>query len=341
MNRKTTTARQGSGVQPGAGDGVRILEWKQLTGPQIDALDRDNTVLLVSCSPLEVHGPHLPTMTDNAEAEGLGFGMVAKLAVKHPEITWVQLPPIFVAADVLPMVGSVMFRASTIIAVLSDMGRSLCKQGFKNIWVTNFHGGPRHFVAIEVACDRVNRRHGGRMLSVFSLLLKRLTGGGSDLTQILGHHEGIEAADLVGDSHGGAVETSLMLHLHGEHVDKGFSELPRRTVDTLLEERGEPPLGHDQGRPSLKSLLRGFKVKIRYFETSSYSGAPGRGSAQLGERFLDTLAELSADALSEVWRGELGPDQWHSPLWKVRWAFTSQWLGRLFELAVGHRSPVW
>ena len=40
--------------------------------------------------------------------------------------------------------------------------------------VSNFHGSPRHFVAIEAACEKVNRAiPGTRMVSIFSVLVER------------------------------------------------------------------------------------------------------------------------------------------------------------------------
>ncbi|MCB9728680.1 MAG: creatininase family protein [Deltaproteobacteria bacterium] len=323
-------------MTPGA---ANVRDWQYMTGREIDAVDRSTAVVIVACSPLEVHGPHLPVITDNLEAQGIADRAIELMAERHPEAVFLRLPPIYVAADVLPHVGSVMFRSSTITRVLEDLGRSLAVQGFKNIWVSSFHGGPRHFVPIEVACDRVNRRYGARMVSLFSLLINRLTGGSSDLSTILGHLDGVSKEDLVGDTHGGAVETSLMLHLLGQHVAGGYQDLPQRTVDGRLRERGEPALVKGS-RPTLPELMRGFKVKLRYFEEETYSGHPAVASAELGEAFLDTLAGHAVDALSELWTGQLSLERCHSPLWKIRHIFTNPAVSWLFERAVGHRSRV-
>jgi len=55
------------------------------------------------------------------------------------------------------------------------------------------------------------------------------------------------------------------------------------------------------GRPSLPELMRGFREKLRYFDTETYSGAPAAANAELGRRFLDVLAGYTADALEELW----------------------------------------
>lgn len=317
----------------------RVRQWAHLTGREIDAVDRDRAVVTVAVSPLEVHGPHLPTVTDNLEARGLSARAISKLQVRHPELECLELPPIYVAADVLPHVGSVMFRQSTIVRVLEDLGRSLAAQGFRRLWVTSFHGGPRHFVPIEYAAHRVNRRYGGEMVSVFSLLAARLTGGGSDLSGVIAERLGIAEADLKGDSHGGAIETSMMLHLLGQHVDPVFAELAPRTVGLKMAEQGKRPIP-DTSSPSVPELLRGFKEKLKYYEDETYAGRPALASAELGDRIIDLLADHAVDALSDVYTGRLSPDECHSPLWPIRWVFLSERFGRAFERLARYRQRV-
>lgn len=318
---------------------MTIHEWKHMTGPQIDAIDRSRAVVMVACSPLEVHGPHLPVVTDNYEAERLADRTMEMLGEQHPEIVFLKLPSLYVAADVVPQPGSLMFRSSTITRVLTDLGRSLCKQGFRHIWVSSFHGGPRHFVPIEHAAHTVNRRYGGEMVSVFSLLINRLTGGRTDLMDVLGNVKGLDVETLRGDTHGGVVETSMMLHWLREHVQPGYRDLERVTVNSDLERRGIAPLAED-GRPSLGELLRGFKHKLKYFERQSYAGKPSAASAELGAEIADVLARHSADALSERWSGQLPLDACRSPLWPIRWVFLSEQLSWLFERAMRYQNRV-
>ncbi len=316
------------------------LQWDELTGADIDAIDRSRAVVHVAVSPIEVHGPHLPTMTDNIESRGLSSETFRVLQERHPELVVLNLPPIYVASDVLPHVGSIQFRPSTITRVLEDLGRSLVKQGFKRIWVSSFHGGPRHFVPIEVACQRVNKRYGGEMVSVFGTLLGELTGGSSDLGGVLGELPGISAEDMAGDAHGGAVETSIMLHLVGDLVKPVFDTLEQVTVDLKLKREGKPPLVKGE-RPTLVELFRGFRYKIKFFEQETYAGKPAVASAEAGKLIVERLALKTADALEQVYLGRRDPATCVSPLWKARWAFTFEPLGRAFEAAVDYRSRVW
>ena len=61
-------------TSPGAAKTERpapIRDWAMLTGREFAALDKRRCVVFVTCSPLEVHGPHLPVIADNLESESL------------------------------------------------------------------------------------------------------------------------------------------------------------------------------------------------------------------------------------------------------------------------------
>ena len=136
--------------------------------------------------------------------------------------------------------------------------------------------------------------------------------------------------------HGGAIETSMMLHLAGPHVDPHYTQLDQRTVDLLLQRKGIRPLQVG----SVLELLRGFKHKMKYYETETYAGKPSIASATIGKQMMDVLAGHAAEALSEIWQGTLPVEECHSPLWPLRWVFTSRTLSWVFERAVGYRNQV-
>jgi creatinine amidohydrolase len=313
-----------------------VLRWETLSKTRFDRLDRTQCVVLVTCSPLEVHGPHLPFGADALQGQGLSLRMLRFLPERHRQRTFLQLPFIYAATDTLPHAGSLFFRPSTTMAVLEDLGRTLAAQGFRDVIVSNFHGSPRHFLAIERACDRVSRERTIRMVSVFSILLSRLTGGSTELYAVLGSLPGVRADDLVGDTHGGLVETAQLLALHPEWVERDYAKLPRRTVDIFLTERGEAVPAHTRGMPGgLFAMLGAFRAILRFFRAETYAGAPGGASAELGERILDTLAAKAAEAVSEILDGTLPRRQWHSPLWSKRFFFTNPWMVRAFNRLLG------
>jgi creatinine amidohydrolase len=317
-----------------------LRRWQDMTGAQIAALDPERTVVLVSCSPLEVHGPHLPTCADMCESEGLLEAAAQRILEKRPELAFVMLPPVYVATDVLPHRGSLKFSPSAVTTILEELGATLAKQGFRHVWVGNFHGGPRHILAIERACARVNKRHGGKMISVFSLLVRRITGGSSDASSFLEGVGGVTREELHGDSHGGVVETSMLLHLVGQHVDVKYTELPPRSLELELAQAGKRPLQRGP-KATVLEILRSLPLRARYFERETYAGVPARASAALGKEYLDRFADETAKALIDVWDGKIGVDECFSPLWPFRRLLLSELFYRLFARVAALRpSPV-
>lgn len=317
-----------------------VRRWQDMIGAEIAALDPSKTIVLVSCSPLEVHGPHLPTCADMQESEGLLEVAARRILEKRPELTFLMLPPVYVATDVLPHRGSLKFSPRAVTTILEELGATLARQGFKHVWVGNFHGGPRHILAIERACDRVNRRHGGKMLSVFSLLVRRITGGSSDASSFLEGIGGVTREELHGDSHGGVVETSMLLHLVGAHVDAKYTELPARSLELELEQAGKQPLQKGP-KATVLEILRSLPLRARYFERETYAGVPARASAALGKEYLDRFANEAATALIDVWDGKIGEAECFSPLWPFQRLLLSEAFYRVFARVASLRpSPV-
>jgi creatinine amidohydrolase len=305
------------------------IRWETLTKRQFDALDRERAVVFVTCSPMEVHGPHLPLGADCLEGDGLAERTLRFLPERHASRPFLRLPFVWAACDGVPQPGTVAFRPSTTIAFLEDMGESLARQGFRNVMVSNFHGSPRHFLAIETACERVSRKHGIRMVSIFSLMLTRLGVKGSELGDVLGHIQGVIHADLSGDTHAGFVETSQLLALHPEWIDPDYKSLPRRVVEREVATR--------TGLGAVLDVVRRARAGMRYFEVETYAGAPAGASAEVGERILDTLAGRAAEAISEILDGTLPPEKWHSPFWGLRHVFVNPVAVRFFDWVLGVR----
>ncbi len=63
----------------------RTLHYADLNAQELAGLDPAHTIALMTLSPLEVHGPHLPIGTDAIVAEGLQARLLARLEQRYPE----------------------------------------------------------------------------------------------------------------------------------------------------------------------------------------------------------------------------------------------------------------
>jgi hypothetical protein len=172
-------------------------------------------------------------------------------------------------------------------------------------------------------------------------MVRRLTEGTSNLDDVLGDLPGLDPADLEGDTHAGIIETSQLLHLHADRVDPCFKDLPRSTVDSWARSRGEKPSSAGRGDPRrLLQMLRSYRMVLHYFDVETYSGAPAGASAELGGLILDRLAEHAAGLCAELLDGQIGPDECHSPLWRIRFLFLNPLLTRLTNRLFGFRNAI-
>jgi hypothetical protein len=87
-------------------------------------------------------------------------------------------------------------------------------------------------------------------------------------------------------------------------------------------------------------MLRSYRMALQYFNVETYSGAPAGASPELGERILDTIAEKAAGACAELLDGEIGPEDCHSPLWKLRFLFLNPLMIRATNRLLGFRNAI-
>ena len=178
------------------------MNWDQLTSPEIAALDREHTVVILPIGSVEQHGNHMPLGTDSMLAEAVA-GAAARAA---DGVVVLPSPGYGFSAHHMRFPGSVTLRAETLMAVCEDIVGSVVQHGFRRILVVNGHGGNAGI--IDVLASTLGHRHYGNAriacLTYFTLAQKQI----AELRQ--------SAAGGMG--HACEFETSLLLHLHPELV---------------------------------------------------------------------------------------------------------------------------
>ena len=228
---------------------------EELSTPQLDALDRARTVVILTVSPLETHGPHLPLGVDAFTARHFAEAIAQRVVSSRPGWSAVLAPTLHLGSFTFDTVGTVAVRQRVVRDAVVDYGRALARAGFRNVLVSNGHGGPGHLVALEEAAAIVSRRHQITMSSftghlawafLQGRLLPRIEAGlGRPLSEM-------ERRAFSEDSHGGWWETSIMLVLRPDLVDEGYRALPpardsftdRLVPNYALRNGGQGYVGH-------------------------------------------------------------------------------------------------
>lgn len=208
---------------------MSIHRLEELSTPRLDALDRARTVIILTVSPLETHGPHLPLGVDAFTARHFAESIAERLVARHPGWSAVLAPTLHVGSFTFDTVGTVRVRQRVVRDAVVDYGDALARAGFRHILVSNGHGGPGHLVALEEAAAIVSRRHRITMASFTGHLAWEFRRGHylPGIETALGRPlSEAERQAFSEDVHGGWWETSLMLWLRPDLVDGGYRDLP-------------------------------------------------------------------------------------------------------------------
>ena len=277
----------------------------RMTLPEIDALERDKTIFLMAVSPIEVHGPHLPLGTDVFVAEELLRRYSAALQKEYPGYTLVELPPLYLGADALPIKGSLSVPAPLVRKVLLSYVQGLAAQGFRYLFLADNHGGPRHQLGIESASRKAWRKHRFYLVNPFNHEFRLMVQHDPAFLQETGLGPGTCGDDA--DAHAGTNETSLMLQAAPDQVRDNW-----RTVPPSLP---PPPAGAVLFLGRLLSIFSrtlGEDLKHLAYTLSwvgdprmkPYMGAPALAGAEAGEAMLQARTGIAMAFFRQALAGE-------------------------------------
>jgi creatinine amidohydrolase len=253
---------------------------EELTWPQLEALDRARTVVFVPISPVEEHGPHLPLGTDMYTCRALITALALRLEERNPDVATVLAPLVPIGSSTVPYLGSIGSPPRLVREVLLRMGRAFARDGFRYIVAVSGHMGLSHLLSMEQAARAVSRRYGVHMIAPVAVVWRGALRDAALLEQCAALPEPITGKTLdilLKGHHAGALETSLMLHLHPDLVQPEYQHLRRI-------------------RPAQLVRWRGW-TRERW---AGYMGAPALARADFGQVFLATVATLGADLVARM-----------------------------------------
>ncbi|MFN9773733.1 MAG: creatininase family protein [Burkholderiales bacterium] len=208
----------------------RHRRWASLTWQEFAALDAARTVVVLPVAAIEQHGPHLPLEVDAAIVAGV---LDAALARTAPDTTVLTLPPCPVGKsdEHLAFPGTLTLGTQTLMRLWYELGESVHRAGLRKLVIVNAHGGQGHVARIVSQDLRVR-------LGMVAVAAN---------TYGFGEPAGLfPEAETRHGIHGGAIETSLMLHLDPDAVRRErVADFP--AASAALEARGGELRLHGNG----------------------------------------------------------------------------------------------
>ena len=284
---------------------VHALE--EMSTPALDALDRSRTVVVLTLSPLETHGPHLPVGVDAFTARHFAETIARRLVSARPLWSVVLAPTLHLGSFTFETVGTVPVRQRVVRDALVDYGEAFARAGFRYILVANGHGGPGHLAALEEAAAIVSRRHRVTMTSFTGHLAWEFMRGRylPRIETALGRALSAEERQAFSeDAHGGWWETSLMLLLRPDLVDEGYRSLP--------------PARYSWSR----RVVPNYAVKDG---GQGYVGHPALADRKFAEATTEVLMSEAMVIVEGLLDGTLSPSDRRSPFFQVPFFRTNFW----------------
>jgi creatinine amidohydrolase len=300
---------------------VSVLRLEELSTPALEALDRARTVVLLSVSPLEQHGPHLPVGVDLMTARHLAESLAERLVARRPDWTAVLAPSLPLGSFTFEAAGTIRVRQRAVRDVVADYGHALARAGFRYVLIANGHGGPGHLVALDEAAGAVSRRHGIVMASLtgpvaWELLRGRLA---PRVEAALGRPLSAEEREaLAEDAHAGWWETAVMLLLRPDLVDPAYRELPPARY------------------PLVRRLQPNYPLRAG---GQGYVGHPARADLALAKATLTVLVDEIVALAEALLDGTRAPAAGRSPFYRLPPLRTGFWPG--LGLAAGAAGALW
>ena len=248
--------------------------WSDLKTTDFAALDWARTIVVAPIAAIEQHGPHLPLGVDAMIMEGM-IARIAPLLPAAPRALFMPMQSVGVSTEHRDFPGSLSLKASTALAVLTELFDGPIANGAKKLLILNSHGG--NSALVTQAALELRARWG--VLAVTCSFAR------------FGYPPGLFSADeLRHGVHGGAVETSLMLHLRPDLVD--MREAKNFPVATQDFARAFKWLSAD--RPA------GFGWMAQDLSKDGAMGDATAASAQKGEAVADYWARAFVELIHEA-----------------------------------------
>ena len=250
--------------------------WSDLRTTDFAQIDLGKAIAVLPLGATEQHGPHLPLGVDSQLAEG-----VIQAALPHLGTLPVWFLPtqtVGFSPEHLSFAGTLSLKASTVMALWTEIGDSVAATGLRKLVLFNAHGGQ---AGLMDAVGRDLRQRNG--MQVWCVNWYDLPDDAST--------EGLfDAHEKRFGIHAGAVETSMMLALNPARVDMGAAQ----AFASASEQRAQRFALLGNGRSAKLSWA------MQDYNPAGAVGDAASATATNGQALLDNAGRRLAQLLAEI-----------------------------------------
>ena len=254
--------------------GVPPRDWTDINLAEVDMTAAARWIAVLPLAATEQHGPHLPFATDVMIADAY-LARVRELLPNHIPATFLAVQPVGISTEHIDFMGTLTLSTEAALKQWMALGVEVARAGVKKLVIVTSHGG--NSAAMTLVAQDLRAYHG--LLAVTTSWSRFGVPEGLFPTEEIRH--GI---------HGGAVETSIMLARHREHVRiEAIADFRSRSVAMEKDYRW---LSAHRPAP--------FAWQAQDLHESGAVGNATLASVEKGERLLDHGARAFIELLEDV-----------------------------------------
>ena len=246
--------------------------YQEYTWPEILEAVEHQKVCVLPVGTVEQHGHHLPLAVDN-----LTSNEISRRAVEQIPDEAVLMPQVSYGFNEhhLDFPGTIAIKHETFVSYIVEIGQSLAHHGFRKLIVINGHGSNIPF--LEIACRRINNTTPmiAAIAPWWSLAKKAIA-------------EIRESPKPGGMSHGGELETAVILHLRPDLV-----QMDKATKDINFQQSEFIWWDLEEGSP-----VR-FMEHFSRMSKTGVIGDPTLGTEEKGKKVVDYTVEQLVALIQE------------------------------------------
>ena len=249
------------------------VDWARLKAHELRKLADDNAIVILPIASMEQHGPHLPVMTDTRLGQEIAH-RAARKAYSHRAVVVAPVVWSGLSEHHMPFGGTLTLSHDTFRRVVRDLIEAITRQGFKDILISNSHGG--NIIAMQQILDELAPTSKATLVATTYVME-----AGADLSRYL--------EDQPSVMHAGEAETSMMLVCQPDLVDMS-------NISKLASPEG--------GKNFLSAGQSSYRWRpFAHMTENGLAGNPARSNAAKGEKML----EAGAKALTKL---IIDPETW-------------------------------
>jgi creatinine amidohydrolase len=249
-------------------------DWTEIRWPQFDRADPAQWVAVLPLAATEQHGPHLPLGTDIMIANAY-LARVRELLPDALPATFLPLQPVGISTEHIAYPGTLTLPTDIALKTWNALGESVARAGIRKLVMVTSHGG--NSAAMILVAQHLRAKHG---------LLAVTTGW----NRLCAPEQLFPPEEVRHGIHGGAIETSIMLAAHPQHV----------RTDAIADFRSTGIAMDRDNRRLSAHRPAPFAWQTEDLNPSGAIGDATQASAELGWRLLDHGARAFCELLADV-----------------------------------------